>query len=194
MKRDHHGEPAREVPDIDGEIFSDLFDRFWDATVCHDQTRQQVGVIARELQLAPGDRVLVLPAGAGRLALALASSGYSVLGIDPRPDAVASCAMLAARAGSTAEFRCADVDHPDRCCVAAAVCLDWPGSPEQLATLLSATLTAGGRALVDIGATGSCDGWAEELDRAGMVPLGHCADLWGQYGDPPRRAIVARRS
>lgn len=175
-------------------MFSDLFSRFWDCTVSHDQTHHQVGVIERELRLAPGDPVLVLPAGAGRLALALASRGYAVLGMDSSRDAVESCTLLAARAGSTAAFRCTDLDDPGRYRVAAAVCLGWPGAHEQLVTWLAAALGAGGRALIDMDAAGSSDGWAEALDKAGIIPLGDCADLWGEDGDQARRTIVAVRS
>lgn len=177
-----------------GEKFSDLFDRFWDSIVSPDHTHQQVGVIERELRLAPGDPVLVFPAGAGRLAFALAARGYAVLGMDGCPDAVESCVRLAVRTESTAEFRCADLDEPGRYRVTSAVCMGWPGPPAQLTTWLAAALEAGGRALIDVGAADSWGGWTEALDRAGIMPLGDCADLWGRDGHQGRRAIVAVRS
>jgi SAM-dependent methyltransferase len=191
LTRDHQGDPARQVPGVDGEIFADLFDRFWDSTVSQDRTRQQVGIIERELRLAPGDPVLVLPAGAGRLAFALAAKGYAVVGMDGNPDAVESCARLAARTGSTAAFRCADFDGPGQYRAAAAVCIGWPGPPGQLTVWLAAALNAGGRALIDVGAADSWDGWTEALDKAGIVPLGDCAELWSNDGHHARRAIVA---
>ena len=194
MTREPHDEPARQVVDGDGKTFSDLFGRFWDTTIGQGETDHQVGVIERELRLAPGDRVLVLPVGAGRIALALAGRGYAVLGIDSCPDAVERCEMLAVRTGSAAEFRCFDLDDPGQWRVGAAVCLGWPGPPDQLATWLGAALTANGRALIDLGVTDGWDAWAEALDEAGIVPLGGCADLWGQDGDKARRAIVAARS
>lgn len=194
MTRDHHDEPARQFPDGDGKTFSDLFGRFWDSTVSPGETEHQVGVIERELRLAPGDRVLVLPAGAGRIALALAARGYAVLGIDRCPDAVERCGMLAVRIGSAAEFRCVDFDDPGEYRVGAAVCLGWPDPPGQLATWLGAALMTNGRALIDIGAIDSWDRWTEALDEVGMVPLGHCADLWGEDANQARRAIIAGRS
>jgi SAM-dependent methyltransferase len=194
LTRNHHSDPAHHVCGIDGETFSDLFDRFWDSTVSQIHTDQQVVVIERELRLASGDPVLVLPAGAGRLALALAARGYAVLGMDCSPHAVESCAMLAGRAGSTAEFRCADLDDPSQYRVAAAVCIGWPGAPGQLMNWLALALTAGGRALIDIGATESWNGWTGALDDAGFMPLGDCADLWDPDGRQARRAIVAVRS
>lgn len=194
MTRDPQAEPARQAPELDGEIFAELFGRFWDGTVSPEQTRQQVGVIERELRLAAGDPVLVLPAGAGRLALALADRGYAVLGMDRSRDAVDCCALLAARAGSTAEFRCADLAEAGRYRVAAAVCLGWPGPPGPLTTWLAEALTTGARALIDIGGAGAWDGWADAFAKVGIVPVGHCADLWGVDGDEARRVIVAVRS
>ena len=194
MTRDHHGGPPRQVPGGDGELFSDLFDRFWDSTVTQDHTHRQVGVIERELRLAPGDSVLVLPAGAGRLAFALAARGYAVLGMDCSAGAVESCATLAARTGSTAEFRCAGLDDPGRYRAAAAVCIGWSRAPEQLTSWLAVALKGGGRALIDIGATESWNGWTEAFDKDGIMPLGDCADIWGRDGDQARRAIVAVRS
>lgn len=57
----------------------------------------------------PGGRLLELGCGAGNLSIHLAQAGYSVMGIDIAPTAIAWAAENAVQAGVAAEFQVGDV-------------------------------------------------------------------------------------
>jgi SAM-dependent methyltransferase len=93
-------------------FFSPLALEFWRAVVPPEATEAEVAFVERALGLERPGRLLDLPCGQGRHALALAARGHRVTGIDLAPSAVASAAAEAGRLGLPAEFRVGDMRHP----------------------------------------------------------------------------------
>jgi SAM-dependent methyltransferase len=67
------------------EFFSGLSVDMWRLAVTGGQTRTEADFIQKTLQLAPPARVLDVPCGAGRLAIELASRGFTMSGVDLSP-------------------------------------------------------------------------------------------------------------
>lgn len=63
-------------------FFTPLALDFWRAAVSSDATEEEVGFLVENLALSPPSKLLDLPCGFGRHALALASRGYRITGID----------------------------------------------------------------------------------------------------------------
>jgi len=95
-------------------FFSPLALEFWRAIVPSAATEAEVAFVERALGLERPARLLDLPCGHGRHALALARRGHRVTGIDLAPSAVQSAAAEAVRLGLSAEFRVGDMRHPPR--------------------------------------------------------------------------------
>ncbi len=99
------------------------FERFFDglyadvlpATFSPARTLGQARLIRRLLKLRPGERVLDVPCGQGRLTLPLAQGGLALTGVDLSPRYLARArraaraAGLATGAGGSARFICADM-------------------------------------------------------------------------------------
>ncbi len=66
-------------------FFDDVAADLWVNAVSSDQNRQEADVLIRLLGVPRGSEILDVPCGAGRLALALAESGYHVTGVDLAP-------------------------------------------------------------------------------------------------------------
>lgn len=70
--------------------YQTFFDRaandHWNAALPESYTTEQVDFLVERLGLTPGDRVLDLPAGRGRLALPLADRGFDVIAVDISDD------------------------------------------------------------------------------------------------------------
>lgn len=76
--------------------------RFWELMVPPEATAADLGFVTRHLGVAPPARLLDMPCGAGRHALALARAGYEVTGVDLSADALARART--AGAGLPARF------------------------------------------------------------------------------------------
>jgi SAM-dependent methyltransferase len=63
-------------------FFTGLFADFWRAAIPPEMTRADVDFFEKELELAPGARVLDVPCGHGRHSLELARRGFRVTGVD----------------------------------------------------------------------------------------------------------------
>lgn len=63
-------------------FFTDLWLEVHRHSHIADQSRQEAERVAALLQLAPGDAVLDVPCGDGRIAVELAARGYAVTGVD----------------------------------------------------------------------------------------------------------------
>lgn len=81
----------------------------WRRAYTRDESRGQAADIARALQLAPGERVLDVPCGNGRLALELAAGGARVSGLDASEDLVREGRRTAAERGLELELRTGDM-------------------------------------------------------------------------------------
>jgi ubiquinone/menaquinone biosynthesis C-methylase UbiE len=63
---------------FNAENWQEVHPQFWTA----EQTSEQVDLVERLLGIEPGDRVLDVPCGEGRMAIELAARGYRVTGVD----------------------------------------------------------------------------------------------------------------
>ena len=55
---------------------------FWRAAISAEQTRAEADFIQKHLQLSPGNKILDVPCGNGRLSLDLARRGFALAGLD----------------------------------------------------------------------------------------------------------------
>jgi SAM-dependent methyltransferase len=85
-----------------------LFD-FWRAAVPDEVTAAEADFIARTLGVAPPARLLDLPAGTGRHAIALARRGYRVWGFDLSTSALEVAREEAQQAGVAVELMTGDM-------------------------------------------------------------------------------------
>jgi SAM-dependent methyltransferase len=93
-------------------FFTALAVDFWQAAVPASATTADVGFLVRELAVVPPARILDLPSGPGRHALALANLGYNITGVDISPVAIASARRRAEATGATATFVLGDMREP----------------------------------------------------------------------------------
>lgn len=130
----------------------------WRAAVPPEVTAAEVGLLARELRLQPGARVLDVPCGDGRHAVALAAHGCRVTGVDLSAGQIAAARARPPVAAAPVAWREADMrDLPGAECFEAAFC--WGNSfgyfePEACADFLRAVarvLVPGGRFALQTG-------------------------------------------
>ena len=177
-----------DFPDARLIGFAPLFERFWDSTVPAHETEAETHFLERTLGLTPPSRILVLPSGGARLALALAARGHEVRGVDTCPDAVGRAQSLAAKAAAPASFtHCPQLTVPDDLPHDAAICLRH-GLPaplvQSLLVRMGEILTPGGRAVFEL--AGPCPPLPPTL-RLKSLPMG----MVGPGG--PRPLLVCER-
>jgi SAM-dependent methyltransferase len=162
-----------DFPDPRRTGFAPLFERFWDSIVPAHETEAEIRFIEQALNLTAPARILVLPSGGGRLALALAARGHAVRGVDSCPDAVGRAQSLAAQAATPASFRhCSQLSVPDDLPHDAAVCLRHGLPAPLVASLLvrmGEVLAPGGRAVFEL--AGPCPPLPPTL-RLKSLPIG----------------------
>lgn len=168
--------------------FAPLFERFWDSIVPEHETDAETDFLENMLGLRAPARILVLPAGGARLALALAAKGHEVHGVDTCPDAVARAQTLAVQKAAPASFRhCPQLSVPSDLPHDAAICLRH-GLPvplvRSLLVRMGDALAPGARAVFEL--TGACPALPPTL-RLKSLPLG----LVGPCG--PRPLLVCER-
>jgi cyclopropane fatty-acyl-phospholipid synthase-like methyltransferase len=93
-------------------FFSPLLFDFWTAAVPAEATAAEVDFIVRMLEVSPPARLLDLPVGAGRHALALAHRGYRVTGLDLSSSALSLARDEARRQGVVVDFSSGDMRSP----------------------------------------------------------------------------------
>ena len=138
------------------DFFGGLVVEFWRAAMTPDATRAEAEFLERRLGLVPGSRVLDVPCGDGRLALALAERGCRVTGVDISREFLDAGSARAKERGLEVTWRQAEMrDLPWREEFDAAYCagssfgyLDDAGNAEFLAAV-SRTLVPGGRFFID---------------------------------------------
>ena len=100
--------PDFDVPsDWYENFFTEPVNHFWEMMVPPEATAADLSFVARHIGAAPPARLLDIPCGAGRHALALAREGYDVTGVDLSADAVARAS--AAGAGLPVRFARSDM-------------------------------------------------------------------------------------
>lgn len=141
-------------------FFTELPNEFWRGAMPAEATRAEVDFIERQLRLAPGSRILDVPCGSGRHALALATRGHRVTGVDISAEAIAHARRAAEDAGLSVDLSIADMrDIPNDGRFDAAVCLGNSfgyfnlADTREVAAALAASVRPGGGLLIDFGAT-----------------------------------------
>ncbi|MET7398871.1 class I SAM-dependent methyltransferase [Dactylosporangium sp. NPDC005572] len=105
-------------------FFSELPNEFWRRAAGPELTAADIRFVEQRLGLRRGARILDVPCGSGRHALAFATAGYAVTGLDISDEAVTHARRAAARAGLTVDLRVADMRQlPQTGDFDAAVCL-----------------------------------------------------------------------
>jgi SAM-dependent methyltransferase len=139
-------------PDWYAGFFTELPNEFWRRAVSAEATASELEFIERQLGLQPRCRILDVPCGSGRHALALAARGHAVLGVDISTEAITHARRAATDAALTlelvvGELRCIPQDRS----FDAAICmgnsfgyLDLRGAREFVAALAGAVRPGGG--------------------------------------------------
>lgn len=94
--------------DLDAAFDADYL-RFYRPEVDGDVAEHEAATIAELLQLEPGETVLDLACGHGRIAVPLARGGFSVTGLDRQSDYLAAAERAAADAGVVVDWRAGDL-------------------------------------------------------------------------------------
>lgn len=142
------------------KFFTELPNTFWRGVMPAEATETEVNFIERHLGLTPGSRIIDVPCGSGRHALALANRGHHVTGVDISPGAIGYARRAAADAGLLIDLSVADLrDIPREGRFDAAVCmgnsfgyLDLAGTRD-VAAALAGAIRPGGGLVIDFGAT-----------------------------------------
>jgi cyclopropane fatty-acyl-phospholipid synthase-like methyltransferase len=137
-------------------FFTGPVNRFWETMVPPEITAADLAFVERHIAVAPPARILDVPCGAGRHALALAERGFSVTGVDLSKDAVARATAAAAAAGLPARFVRSDMrdfaaDDPFDAALCLGNSIGYFGPPGMTAFFgrLAAALRRGGRLVLD---------------------------------------------
>jgi SAM-dependent methyltransferase len=133
------------------DFFTELPNEFWRQAVPPQATAAEVDFIEERLGLAPGSRVVDVPCGSGRHALALAARGHTVTGLDISTEAIDHARRAAAATGLEVTFHRADMRDVPAAGFDAAVCmgnsfgyLDLAGTRDFVAALAAAVRPGGG--------------------------------------------------
>jgi SAM-dependent methyltransferase len=131
------------------DFFTELPNEFWRRAVPPEATAVEVDFVEKRLRLAPGSRIVDVPCGSGRHAIALAERGHAVTGIDLSAEAIAYARRAAA--GLPVTFVHSDMREVPPDGFDAAVCmgnsfgyLDLAGTRAFLAALAAAVRPGGG--------------------------------------------------
>ncbi|MFL6846688.1 MAG: class I SAM-dependent methyltransferase [Allosphingosinicella sp.] len=135
-------------------FFTAPVNRFWETMVPPEATATDLAFVARHIGVEPPARLLDVPCGAGRHALALARAGFEVTGIDLSAEAIARAA--AAGAGLPARFVRSDmrefaVDSPFDGAICLGNSLGYFAAEglEAFLARLAASLRSGARLILD---------------------------------------------
>ena len=85
-------------------FFTGPANAFWEKMVPAEATAADIAFAARHLALAKGAKILDVPCGAGRHALALAEHGYEVTGVDLSEEAIGRATACASERGLPVRF------------------------------------------------------------------------------------------
>jgi len=143
------------------DFFSGLVLDMWAAAVDPTQTQIEVDFLERSLGLRKGARVLDVPCGLGRHALAMASRGYRITGVDLSEEAIERA--RAASQGLDVTWKRADMrDLPQGEKFDAAYCLGnsygylEPEGTRAFLRAVAGVLAPGARFAMDYGMAAEC--------------------------------------
>ncbi len=152
-----------------------------------------VGTVLGWLDAQPGERILDLGCGDGRIAADLMAHGAEVVAVDSSSDMVAATAARgvtafvadAAELPAVPELAGAVFDK-----VFTNAVLHWVGRPEAVAAGVAGMLEPGGRFVGEFGGHGNVAGVLGAL-RSGLDPVGHEGDVPSWYFPTPEAFAAA---
>ena len=157
-------------------FFSGIVLDMWAEAVPAEQTRIEADFLERVLAIRPGARVLDVPCGLGRHAIAMASRGYKVTGVDLSQEAIDRARAAAGRLDIA--WRRADMrDLPQEPAFDAAWCLGNsfayldPQGTRAFLRAVAGALKPGARFAMDYGMAAEC-----------ILPRFREKE-WAQFGD-----------
>lgn len=125
-----------------------------------------VGALAAELGLAPGDVVLDLAAGTGKLSRALLAGGFEVIAVEPQPSLRE---VLERRIGAerVQDGVAEAIPLPDGAVAAVTVAdaFHWFDRPRALAEMRRVVRPGGGLAIIDMVRDWRGASWSEAIER-----------------------------
>jgi SAM-dependent methyltransferase len=137
-------------------FFTDPVVRFWDAAIPQPATEAEVAFVIRHIGLSPPARVLDVPCGTGRHALALARAGFTVTGFDLSEPALDRARARAEVDGLAAQFVHAnmlelDIDAPGDAliCMGNSIGYFEPDLTQRLLRKFASALHVGCRLILD---------------------------------------------
>ncbi len=137
-------------------FFTEPVMRFWDAAVPPAATAAEVLFVIRHLGIRPPARILDVPCGGGRHALALAEAGFTVTGIDLSEAALSRAQKSADSCGLATRFVRANMltlheeePHDGLICMGNSIGYFEPALTAQLLRKLAAAVRVGGRLIID---------------------------------------------
>ena len=140
-------------------FFTDLPNEFWRRAVPPEATAADIAFIEDHLALPSGSRVLDVPCGSGRHALALAAHGHSVTGVDISSEALTHARLSGRNAGLEITFVASEMRDLPSGPFDAAICmgnsfgyLDATGTAD-FAQALASAVRPGGGLVVDFSAS-----------------------------------------
>jgi cyclopropane fatty-acyl-phospholipid synthase-like methyltransferase len=148
-----------DVPgDWHESFFTGPVNAFWEGMMPPEATAADAAFAARHLAAPTGGRILDIPCGAGRHALALAAEGYQVTGVDISEDAIhrATAAARERRLPATflrSDMRRFEVDRPfdGILCLGNSVSYFDTADVDLFFGNLAQNLVRGGRLILDSG-------------------------------------------
>lgn len=152
--------PEPVAADWYAHFFTELPNEFWRRCVPVEATAAEVDFIETRLGFARGARVLDVPCGSGRHALALAARGHAVLGVDISAEAIEHARRAASAAAVSVQWMVGELRQvPQDASFDAAICmgnsfgyLDLSGT-RGFAVALAGAVRPGGGLVIDYGAT-----------------------------------------
>lgn len=130
--------------------------RFWEAAVPPQATDSEVAFILRHIGAHPPATLLDVPCGAGRHALALASAGFTVAGVDLSQAALRRAEELAQAAGVHVRLVHSDMTeldvntpHDALICMGNSIGYFEPPLTQRLFSRLAGAVRIGGRLILD---------------------------------------------
>jgi len=137
-------------------FFTGPVNRFWETMVLPEATKADLAFIRRHLSAPPPARILDVPCGAGRHALALARLGYRITGVDISADALVRAAAAAREEKLPADFTEADMRTFELkepfdavICLGNSIAYFDSAGMETFLARVAASLRPGGRLILD---------------------------------------------
>ncbi|MCZ6748991.1 MAG: methyltransferase domain-containing protein [SAR324 cluster bacterium] len=176
------------------QFFQGLVLELWRQATPPERTAEEAEFLAGAFADRPGARLLDVPCGGGRLALALAERGFRLTGVDQAPEQIAAARAASERQGQRIEWREADMRRlrwrsrfgGAFCCGNSFGIFDRVGT-EAFFGALARALEPGGRFVLDTEMTAETA--LPHLEERVWIPLGDLIVLAENRYDPAESCL-----